>query len=58
MSVILFIDTTIHEIEESFNSFVARSDIAIILITQKVTCSYISFIFTLCSTYMYKEQFL
>jgi len=29
-------DTTIHEIEESFHSFVARTDIAIILITQKV----------------------
>ena len=29
-------DTTIHEIEETFNTFTQRSDIAIILITQKV----------------------
>ena len=30
------LDTTIHEIEEAFNTFVLRSDIAIIMITQKV----------------------
>ncbi|XP_066932391.1 V-type proton ATPase subunit F-like [Clytia hemisphaerica] len=29
-------DTTIHDIEEAFNSFVNRQDIAIVLITQKI----------------------
>eukprot|EP00795_Rhopilema_esculentum_P014578 gene14578-5650_t len=29
-------ETTIHEIEETFNAFTSRSDIAIILITQKI----------------------
>jgi len=29
-------ETTVHEIEERFNSFISRTDIAIILITQKI----------------------
>ncbi|XP_057293778.1 V-type proton ATPase subunit F-like [Hydractinia symbiolongicarpus] len=29
-------DSTIHEIEEAFNKFAARQDVAIILITQKI----------------------
>ena len=30
------LDTTVHELEETFNKFVTRADVAIILITQKV----------------------
>jgi len=50
------LDSTIHDIEEAFNSFVNRQDIAIIMITQKVSklvwiiniVSIIETVFTMC----------